>query len=117
VSLKTIVRQLIFGARLDAYGYSATQAIFEKEIVMVRSQLHRAAAALALTSILFLIPGRASAAAPPRRDHGRTTSAKPQVESRRGPGLLNLTLLLLEKMSVKIDPNGLMTNPDSTDPH
>jgi hypothetical protein len=90
---------------------------FEKEIVMVRLQLRRAAAALALTSILFLIPGNASAAARPHGDHGRAISAKPQVESRRGPGLLNLALVLLEKMSVKIDPNGLTTNPDPTDPH
>jgi hypothetical protein len=86
---------------------------------MVRSQLRRAAAALALTSILSLIPGSASAAARPRGDHGRVASMKPraEVQSRRNPGLLNLVWILLEKMAVKMDPNGLTNSPDTTDPH
>jgi hypothetical protein len=84
---------------------------------MVRPQLRRAIAAFSLTSILSLIPlGDASAAARPHGEHGRSPRTEVREKNRRF-GLQDLFVLFLEKMAVKMDPNGLTTYPDPTDPH
>jgi hypothetical protein len=84
---------------------------------MVRPQLRRAAAALALTSLLSLVPGSASAAVRPHGEHGRTTtSTKARAES-RSSGLRRLALLFLEKMAVTIDPNGIAISSPNPDGH
>lgn len=84
---------------------------------MTRPQLRRAAAAFTLTSVLSLIPlANAGAATRPRKEHVRA----PRTEARKEAGISGidrLVLLLLEKAGVKMDPNGLTTNPDPNDPH
>jgi hypothetical protein len=80
-------------------------------------QLRRSVAAFTLTSILSLLPlASVDAAARARGDHGRA----PRIEVRKEPqtsGIKGLVLLLLEKAGVKMDPNGLVTYPDSNGPH
>lgn len=72
---------------------------------MPQINLRRAAASFLLVSALSLIPaGTASAGV--RTTGGREDRAVAARSEGRRPWLLNLVASLLEKMSVRIDPDG-----------
>jgi hypothetical protein len=84
---------------------------------MVRPQLRRTIAAFTLTSILSLIPlGSASAAVRLSGEHGNSPRSEVR-EKNWSSRLRNLFVFFLEKMPVKMDPNGITTYPDPNDPH
>jgi hypothetical protein len=81
---------------------------------MVRPQLRRAAAAFALTSSLALLPVTTTEAAnkKPRAEHARAVTPEP-----RGSWIRGLLLHVMEKVGVKIDPDGGWIVTSSDDPH
>ncbi|MFL6193127.1 MAG: hypothetical protein ACJ75H_03060 [Thermoanaerobaculia bacterium] len=72
---------------------------------MAQFNLRRAAASFLLVSALSLVPaGTASAGV--RSNGGREDRAVAARSEARRPWLVNLVVTLLEKMAVRIDPDG-----------